>query len=502
MNARRQADLKPMKASEPTLPAHAGDSAVKTRRVSEEDKVPLGQKAAFATGVGFENFAIQLPTNTLFMPFFNIGLGLNPGLLGVVLMVFRIWDAITDPIVGNLSDNARTRWGRRRPFIVVGAILAAIVFPMIWFAPAPAEHGATATLVYLVIIGFVYFVCTSLWSMPYYGLQLEMTPNYDERTRVAAWYTAVGKIMSLGMGWVMAIVTGPWFVDAVTGKPDIVRGVQVFSFCLAPLILIFGLIPGIFVKERYYARETSKQEKVPFLTSLRESCTCKPLWWLILISFCHVFGIYSIGTVRQYVNIFFINNGDLSSAAVIEGWNYTAMFATGLLSIPFWAWVAEKTDKRVALALILLVAITGHLLNLVCLRPDMPYLQLVPQAFYSGAAGAIWLILPSMKADVADEDELKTGCRREGSLNAFYSWFIKFALTCSMGTNGLVLNLTGFDVHAKSQPAEVLLRMKLAFIALPVLMWCVALAMIWFYPLNRRRMDAVRAELEKRRGEV
>jgi GPH family glycoside/pentoside/hexuronide:cation symporter len=120
-----------MKDTAPTSRAPEEDSAANARRVSDEDKVPTGQKLAFATGVGFESFAIQLPTNTLFMPFFNIGLGLNPVVRGVVLMVFRIWDAITDPIIGNYSDNARTRWGRRRPFIVGGGIAAALVFPLL-----------------------------------------------------------------------------------------------------------------------------------------------------------------------------------------------------------------------------------------------------------------------------------------------------------------------------------------------------------------------------------
>lgn len=469
-------------------------------RIKEGDRVPVGQKLAFATGVGFENFAIQLPTGTLFMPFFNIGLGLNPVLLGVLLMVFRIWDAITDPLMGSISDNTRTRWGRRRPYIVVGGVLAALVFPLLWFPPM--HWGTNGVVAYLVCVGMGYFVCTSMWSMPYYGLQLEMTPNYDERTRVAAWYTGVGKVVALGMGWVMALVTGPWFADAVTGKPDIVKGIQTFALCAVPLIMFFGVIPGLFVKERYYATETSHQAKVPFWTSMKESAGCKPLWWLILISFCHVFGMYSIGTVRQYVNIYFINSGNLANAAVIEGWVYSSMFITGLLSIPFWTWVAEKTDKRTALVLILLMAMFGHLLNLVCLRPDMPYLQIIPSMLYSGAGGAIWLLLPSMKADVADEDELKTGARREGSLNAFYSWFIKLALTCSMGTSGLVLNLTGFNVHAKTQPHEVLMNMKLCYVIIPIVMWSLALLMLWFYPLNRRRMDEVRAQLEARRGAV
>jgi len=204
--------------------------------------------------------------------------------------------------------------------------------------------------------------------------------------------------------------------------------------------------------------------------------------------------------VRQYVNIYFINQGNLAHAAVIEGWVYSSTFLTGLLSIPFWTWVAEKTDKRMALILILVVAMIGHLMNWVCLRPDMPYLQIIPAMMYSGAAGAIWLLLPSMKGDVADEDELKTGNRREGSLNAFYSWFIKLALTCSMGTSGLVLNWTGFDVHAASQPHAVLMHMKLCYVCIPIVMWSLALVMLWFYPLNRRRMSEVRTQLEARRG--
>ena len=492
--------MKPMKKSETTLSAVEEEISEKICRVSADDRVPTKQKFAFALGVGFENLAIQLPTGTLFMPFFNIGLGLNPVLLGILGMVFRILDAIADPIIGNFSDNTRTRWGRRRPLIVGGAIASALMFPLLW--TPPTSLGTNAMIVYLLIIGLTYFILTSVWAMPYYSLQLEMTPNYDERTRVAAWYTAIGKFVSLGMGWVMAIVTGPWFIDAVTGKPDVVRGVQVFSLCILPLILLFGVVPGVFVKERYYDKETSRQEKVPFFTSLRESARCKPLWWLILISFCHVFGMYSIGTVRQYVNIYFINNGNLSTAAIVEGWVYTSMFLTGLLSIPFWAWVAEKTDKRICLSLILIVAIIGHASNLFCLRPDMPYLQIIPSMLYSGAGGAIWLILPSMKADVADEDELKTGCRREGSLNSFYSWFIKLALTCSMGTGGLVLNLTGFNVHADKQPHQVLMNMKYCYIVLPIIMWLLALVMIRFYPLDRRRMKQVRDELELRRGEI
>ncbi len=97
------------------------------------------------------------------MPYFNIGLGIDPTKLGIVLMILQAWNAVLDPIMGNLSDNTRTRWGRRRPFLAVGAFLTAMVFPWLW--RPPTVWGETGTLVYLVIVGMVFYTCFSCWAM-------------------------------------------------------------------------------------------------------------------------------------------------------------------------------------------------------------------------------------------------------------------------------------------------------------------------------------------------
>ena len=472
-----------------------------TSSIAASDRIPLLQKIMFSAGGTMDYVATGLSTSVLWMPYFNIGLGIDTALLGLILMILRGWDAFVDPVMGNFSDNARTRWGRRRPFMAVGAVLTAAIFPFIWRVPTGV--GETEQALYLIVIGMIFFTCFSSWSMPYFGLQLELTPNYDERTRLTGWMTFCGKFTGLMGGWVLAVLTtSHWFANPATGKSDIVYAIRTCSWFIAGFILIAGLLPPIFVKERYYETETKHQARDPFLRSIWESMHCGPLWLLIGISFFLVLGSAFSGVLGQYMNIYFVNQGKLSNAFMIAGWASSAMFVTGILTIPFWIWMGERFDKKILVAVLLTGSMLGHLLNFFCLRPDAPYLQLIPAVFSSMAVSAVWLFLPSMKADVADYDEMTTSRRREGALNAFYSWFIKAATTCAAGAGGIAIHLSGFSATRVEQPPEVLYRMKILYLALPFILWSVTLIFIRYYPLNRQRMAKIRQELEVRRGKM
>ena len=468
--------------------------------IPESDRIPFGQKIAFAIGGKMDYLATTITVSMLWMPYFNIGLKIDPMLVGLSLMLLRAWDAISDPVMGNISDNARTRWGRRRPFMFVGAILTAALYPFLW--RPPEGWGQTGMFIYLLVIGWLFFSSFTCWSMPYYGLQLELTPNYDERTRLTAWMSFFGKLTALGGGWVMAIVTSSWFANPETGEPDIVNGVRVCSWFLAGIIVIFGLLPAIFVKERYYEKETKTQPKDPFWQSIRETFRCKPLWVLIGASFFLSLGNSSVASLGQYVNIYLVNGGRLADASIVDGWRYTTMVVVGILSIPLLTWLSEKFDKKVLVASVLIVAMVGHLLYYVCLVPELPYLQLIPAAMQAGGFSAFWLFLPSMKADVADYDEMDTARRREGALNAFYSWFLKAANTLAMGLGGVMLKISGFDEMLAEQPADVLERMKWLFLFVPVIIWAFSLVLILYYPLTRQRLSDIRGMLEDRRGKL
>lgn len=412
--------------------------------IPPSDRIPFFQKIAFALGGKIDYIAVALTANVLWLNFFNIGLKISPMKLFIVLMIARAWDAISDPIMGNLSDNARTRWGRRRPFMFIGTITMVLIYPFIW--RVPTQYGETVTLVALTLVALLFFTSFTVFSMPFFALQLELTPNYDERTRLSAWMAFFSKLTALAGSWIMALLTCSLFTNEETGEPDIVKAVKVCSWFMAGIILVLGLLPPLFVKERYYKAETSHQTKDPFWKSIKESGSCKPLWLLIGVSFFVVLGLQSITSLGQYVNYYVVHGGRLADASIVEGWKGTAMVIAGIVSIPFWTWMSEKLDKPIVVSIILVVGICGHLLNFVCITPVHPYLQVIPACFQAGVLAAVWLFLGSMKADISDYDELKTTRRREGAINAFYSWFIKAAITVAMALGGGALEVSGFNI--------------------------------------------------------
>lgn len=464
------------------------------------DRVPIPQKLAFSLGYGVDYLAAGLTTGVLWMPFFNIGLGIAPATLGVLLMVLRAWDAVTDPLMGNISDNIRTRWGRRRPFIALGAVLTAALYLLLW--RVPEWFGPGERVLALGVAGVVYFTAYTIWSVPFYSLQMELTPDYDERTRLAAWVAVAGKLVYVAGGWVLAIATCEWFLDPATGRADIVRGMRACSWVIAGAILVLGLLPACFVPERMYAAGASRQARTRLWPSLRESARCRPLRNLIGVSFFLILGSATASTLGQYVAVYLVCEGDLAQASVLNGWKATGVMIVGLLGIPLWTWLSARLDKKILVAGMLGGSVLGHLLNLVCLDPRRPWLMLVPAVFEAGAIGAVWLFMPSMKADVADHDELETARRREGSLNAFYSWFTKVAVTIGAGAGGFVLQWTGLQATVARQAPEVLAQLRIVYIVLPVAFWALTLLFLWRYPLTRARSAEIRTALEARRGAV
>lgn len=468
--------------------------------IPPEDRVPMKAKVFGGMGGFTDYMTTNITLGVLWMPILNIGFGLSPALLAIVNMLLKLFDAFADPFIGNLSDNTRTRWGRRRPYIFIFAIVVGMLTPLIWWLNP--EWSTPAKIAWIAFFAWLLFFARSFYAMPYYSLMLELTPNYDERTRLAAWRTLFSKLFGLIGGWVMAIVTCRWFIDASTGEPDLVMGVRWVSVGIGILIILFGVAPAIFIKERYYEKDTSHQARTSFWKSIKLTFACKPLWLLIGMVFFNLLGLQSISAVGQYVNIFLVNKGRLADASILEGWKFTAMFVAGIASIPFWTWFCEKWDKRMAMLVILLSAVAGHLLNYFCITPEHPYLLLVPAVFNSAVAASIWLLVPSMMADAADYDEWKTEKRREGSLNAVFSWTAHGAIALGTGMSGIVLQLTGFDVVLKSQTPETLSNMFWVYLLLPVVLYSASLFFLKKYNLNRERMAGIRAELEARRGKL
>ncbi|PAX09071.1 MFS transporter [Sphingomonas lenta] len=477
----------------------AGPVSASAPVVAEQDRIPNGQKLAFALGGGSDVYGHQALADKLWLPYLNLGLAVSPVVAGFLLMYFRLLEAVLSPVFGTLSDNTRSRWGRRRPWIAVGALAMGLTFPLI-FLPAP-DWAPRATVLHILIVGTLFFGAYTMWSMPYFALGLEMTPSYDERTRLGAWMAMAVKVFTIPAGWILLFVSGGWFADAA-GRPDLAAGVRAFGWIFAPVVMGLALLPAIFVRERYYDAEVVRQAPEPFWRSFRESAACRPLWPLILASALLVIGFSAVRSVGVYVNIYYVLRGDIPAATALEGLKYTVTFGVGLLSLPLLARLSERFDKRSVTVGLIAAAALGHLSNLVLLRPDMPYLQIIPAIFSAGLASSVWMFVPAMKADVADHDELATGKRREGSLNAFYGLFFKTAMVVSAGLGGFVLQATGFEVTRPAQSDAVLWRMVVAYSVVPAVIWGGCILAFRFYRLDRERLRQIRAALEARRGVI
>jgi glycoside/pentoside/hexuronide:cation symporter, GPH family len=477
------------------LPVNQGDGQASF----SIDRIPLKSKLVFALGSNTENMSVGLLMGALWMPFFNIGLGMSPAVLGLILMVFRAWDAFSDPFIGNLSDNLDSRWGRRKPFMLFSIVLAGAIFPFFWFMP---ELGNAGQVAYLLIVGLLFFTAMTGWTMPYNAMLMEMTANYDERTRLTMWTSIGTKISIFASGWVMALVTSQWFANPETGEADIVRGLQSTCWLLAAVFVVTGLLPVSFVRERFHGQVKTARAKESFWKSVQDSYHLKPLWALIAVSFFLMLGMTSAAAVWQYVNIYYMFAGDIAAASVFAGWKSSIMMGIALASVPVVTWFAERFDKMPVMIVMLFLMIGGHLLNVVLMIPGMPFLHLIAASAEAAGISGFWILLSSMKADVADFDERATGRRREGSVNAFYSWFIKLGATLALGMSGFILQMTGFDAKLPSQSESVITSMRNYFIYLPVVLWAISLVFAFRYTLNRKQMVAIRAELEARRGVV
>ena len=475
--------------------------------------------------------SVSMLKGILWMPVFNIGFGISPVTLGFILIIFRLVDGFTDPLMGNISDNTHTRWGRRRPYMFIGAFLVTLILPFLWFMSE--SWSLRGKEIYLTVVGIAYFCAYTVWSMPYYGMQMELTPNYDERSRLTAWTSVFGKLFYMASSWFLPLILAlgaialgrenldvdshkigklseilmplqSWLASfpgvSSTDKP-IIAGIRIACWLQAAITLFFGLLPALFVKERYYKKiDKTPESKEPFWNSIKDSLSCKPLWLLIGASFFLSMGNQSIYSLGQYVNFYYVNHGDLTKGAIITGWKSTVAVVVGLSLLPFFVKLGERFDKRRVVIAVLTVATVGHALNYICMTPQYPYLQIVSGVFESCSLGAFWMFLPSMKADVADYDEYNSMRRREGSINAFYSWFTKVSGTLALGLGGIVLQATGFDVKLEHQTPEVLDRMFWTYLSIPLVFWLVSIAFLYAYPLGRTRSLEIRDRLEERRG--
>jgi GPH family glycoside/pentoside/hexuronide:cation symporter len=463
------------------------------------DRVPLSQKVGYGLGSVIDMWGHWLYPSLAYQVY-NIFLHMAPGLISTAQMIKIIVDAASDALFGWVSDNTRTRFGRRRPFMLVGGVLAGVGLPLLF----AVGRGWTDMeyFAFMLVTTFLYVPVMSCFNMPWLSLGSEMTPDYHERTTVMAIRNAIQKGPELGLFFAAQATTLAIYNDAA-GKPDILRGAQVYCAALGAVMVVVTVIIFLLTRERYYEHLVNhKQQKIPFADTLWRTLRCKPFRRLLTMALAYGIGTAMVSSLGYYATVYFVCHGDV---ALGSRWN-TAMGVSGLvfgfLGIPFFTFIARRLGKPTALATVFSLAICAFIGDWWFYDPARPYLQLLACGFVAFTGAGFWTLQGSVVADIVDYDELETGKRREGSFAACQSWITKVGIALGVGASGWILQFTGFDakVHVQTEHSIFMIRVLLS--GIPVLGLSIALITVLRFPLTERRMHEIRGALEARRGRV
>lgn len=465
---------------------------MKKHVTEKKDKIPVLEKVMYGAGSGSFQMAND-GVNSLANPIFNITLGLSPALIGLVKMIARISDAFTDPIMGSISDNTRTRFGRRRPYILIGAMMTAGAFMLIWRVP---ETWSTNMIFWWYLVAMLWFyVCTTIQNVPYHTLGLEMTADHHERTVVSSYKMMFSSFFAFGVPWIFPIAQSAHF-------PSVMQGIRTISWFVAAGILLGGMLPAFFVKERYY-HIASKAKKVPFKHGVALTFQNKAFQMLTgIILFTGVAG-GMVGSLGFYITNYYMYSGDLKAGSQLFAIVANVFTVCSILAIPFLTMLCRRIGKVITLRVVVSLGLIGAVSKFFCYNKDYPYLVIISQMLIAPAVAGFWTITASMKADICDDDELRNGSRREGMFGAIGNWLMKVTGAGCLLMAGLILEFTGFDRNLGSiQPPETLFRMRILFSVVPAVANCLALVMLHLYPLTEKRMEDIRTQLELRRKAV
>ena len=472
-------------------------------KTNPKDMVPLGQKMAFGAG----HLVLNLLPGALgiFMFFLLTAFGMDPFLAGLLGGLPRIFDALTDPIMGFISDNTKSRWGRRRPYIFVGAILSGIFFIILW--QLDPEDSVNYNFWYFLIMSMVFLVGNTMFATPLIGLGYEMTSDYNERTRIMAFSQTIGQI-----AWMIV----PWFWVLIA-NPDLFEtqaiGVRRLSIIVGAVCLILGLLPAIFCKGMD-SSHMENRKKITFKTmfsnlkdlfeGIVQVSKNKPFMKLCGATFLVFNGFQLVASFSYFIIVYYMFNGDFGAAGNWPAWFSTiTAVITAFGVIPIVSWMANNLGKRNAFVISTAISIVGYILKWWGFNPDYHWLIFLPVPFMAFGLGGLFTLMMSMTADVCDLDELRNGMpRKEGTFGAIYWWMVKLGQALALVLGGLVLKLVGFDGNAAVQTAETIRDLRIAYIVIPAVTAGLAIFVMWKYSLNETRAEEIKQILIERRGEL
>lgn len=424
-------------------------------------------------------FALAMPTIPayVYLPTFyaeTLGLGLTA--TGAVLLFARMLDVITDPLVGVLSDRFPTRWGRRKPWILVGGFLAAIALVQLFQPPT------AVTTAHLLVWSVILYLGWTMVAVPYTAWGAELSTDYHERSRITGAREAAMIVGIIGASSMPAIATALGY--------DQQKGLAAVAW-LAIGVGVPAVAMLLWRVREIVGRPNRPTSSIGLLSASREILGNRP--FVRLLSAWFINGLAN--GLPAVLFLLYLQHG-LGVGAVAQGVLILAYFVSGVAAIPLWLRLCARIGKHRAWCAAMVLACLAFVW-VPLLDPGDIVAFFVICVVTGMALGADLTLPPAMQADVVDLDSLRTGRRRAGAFFALWSMATKLALACAVGLAFPALDLLGFDGNGPNDRATIL-ALAILYAGVPTLLKIVAIAVTWNHPITAKRQALIQKAMNRR----
>jgi GPH family glycoside/pentoside/hexuronide:cation symporter len=444
--------------------------------------------------------------NTLRQIFYAIFLtdvvGLDPRLASVAAFVGIVWDAANDPLVGALSDNVRTRWGRRRPFLLLFSVPFALAFVLLWWAPP--WHTQLMLMIHCTLAYCVADTIQTLVTVPYLALTPELAPGYDERTSLTSYRMFFNLVASL-----ITAVLAPTIVESVVKSGfSLDQGYLTVAALFGGLAIIPSLLIFFFIHEREIDAEVQK-ETMTFRQTVNNLWQNTPFRFATAIYVFNWIAFDIVALMIPFYLLYWVGKGDLLLKVNILGIKLSLesavlgiLLLTATIAIPLWNWMAQKWSKRTAYIIGMTFWIVVQAFLLFIKQGDITLILVF--SFLAGLSVSTAHVMPeALFPDVIDWDELRTDTRREGMYYGAVNFIRKLASAIAIFIALQTLGWFGYkappaNATVYTQSATTLTVIRLLTGPTIAVLLISAIAMAWSYPLTRERQNRIRKMLQRR----
>lgn len=444
-----------------------------------QDRLPWYTKLFYGSadfGFAFVDSCVAV----LFAIFMTDIVGLPAKMAALAIFIGKSWDYINDPIIGYLCDRTRTRWGRRRPFLLFGFIPFGLSFLMMWWIP-PFENQWLLTGYYALAF-FFFDTMVTVVTMPYFALTPELTQDYDERTSLTSYRMAFSLIGGLVAFVVPLAIVGETIPE--NADRTLMMGAIFAAAASLPLLLTFF---GTREKKKYLAQEPPSLRE-----SLRAARRNRPFIFAMGI---FLFTWTAMSIIENQLFYFLeYRMGMEEQAPIVAG----VVFVTAILVLPLWVWAARKTDKRKAYIFGMLF-LSAVMVTLIFIPPTLGLFIVLALAALAGVGvSAIHVLTWAMIPDAVEVDELESGARHEGMFYALVTLFRKMAVSIALPLVLLLLDASRFVPNSAEQPESAINAIRFLMGPLPSLFLLGGIVFAIFYPLSRQAHQETRAKIAAR----